>query len=128
MSSRKDAALSWGGDLELGAGGDIAVVENGEMTQQRVLRRLLTNPGDYIWFPDYGAGLGRLIGAPVDLRLTEALVKQQLKSEHAVSQSPAPVVTLAHDNSGRSGLFSLSIEYREKWTSATRSVLLNLGT
>ena len=47
----------WGNDLAFSATGDLATADVPTLTQQRVLRRLLTNPGDYIWELDYGAGL-----------------------------------------------------------------------
>ena len=43
--------------------GDLAG-DGAALTQQRVLRRLLTNPGDYIWQLGYGAGLGQFVGRP----------------------------------------------------------------
>ena len=52
-----DISHQWGSDLSIGPTGDFALVSGAILGQQRVLRRLLTNPGDYIWHPDYGAGL-----------------------------------------------------------------------
>ena len=49
----------WGDDLTLTATGQVALVDGTPKGEQRVLRRLLTNPGDYIWHPEYGAGLPR---------------------------------------------------------------------
>ena len=69
----------YGGDLSLSATGDILKVDGSTQGQQRVLRRLLTNPalmdssgkvtvvGDYIWHPTYGAGLPRMVGDTVDI-------------------------------------------------------------
>ena len=50
--------------LRAGAAGDLAPAAGTLRGQQRVLRRLLTNPGDYIWQPGYGAGLGQFVGKP----------------------------------------------------------------
>ena len=44
-----DLAHQFGADLVAGATGDLAVVDGPALGRQRVLRRLLTNPGDYIW-------------------------------------------------------------------------------
>ncbi|MEE3500197.1 hypothetical protein [Acidiphilium acidophilum] len=52
-----DAGLVFGGDLAIDAGGDLALAAGSALTEQRVLRRLLTNPGDYIWQLSFGAGL-----------------------------------------------------------------------
>ena len=58
-----DATLVWGGDLTINATGDLQLSTGTQLGQQRVLRRLLTNAADYIWQPDYGAGLGQFVGA-----------------------------------------------------------------
>ena len=60
----QDAALIWGGDLGAGNTGDIALASGTILGQQRILRRLLTNPGDYIWHTEYGAGLAQFVGSP----------------------------------------------------------------
>ena len=57
-----DAFHQWGSDLATGSTGDISTISGQLLGQQRVLRRLLTNPGEYIWQLDYGAGLARFIG------------------------------------------------------------------
>jgi hypothetical protein len=44
-----DLAHQWGSDLEFGPTGDLAVLGGSALGQQRVLRRLLTSPLDYIW-------------------------------------------------------------------------------
>jgi len=44
-----DISHLWGNDLTIGPTGDLAVASNDGLTQQRVLRRLLTSVGDYIW-------------------------------------------------------------------------------
>ena len=88
-----DINLVIGGTLSLTSTGDLAMVNGPMRGQQRVLRRLLTNPGDYIWELDYGAGLPGQIGHLADIFLLNSLVQSQIFEEAAVSQSPAPVVT-----------------------------------
>ena len=61
-----DLAHWFGQDLNVAASGDLLTVDGTAKGQQRVLRRLLTNPGDYIWEPTYGAGLASKIGQPFD--------------------------------------------------------------
>ncbi len=58
----KDIYHYIGGDLSTSPTGDLRPVENTERGKQRVLRRLITNPGDYIYHPTYGAGLGQKVG------------------------------------------------------------------
>ena len=57
-----DIQHTFGNDLTLSATGDIAIVDGTQRGQERVLRRLLTNPGDYIWLLNYGAILRRMVG------------------------------------------------------------------
>jgi hypothetical protein len=89
-----------GFDLTLSPTGDLAAVSNANLGQQRVLRRLLTNPGDYIWNLAYGAGLPRMVG---DISLPTAirgLITSQMLQEPSVAQSPLPQITVSSDNAG----------------------------
>jgi phage baseplate assembly protein W len=87
-----DAALLWGQDLTGSPSGDIAVVSGSQLGQQRVLRRLMTNPGDYIWHADYGAGLAQFIGATCNIPQIKAAVRSQIFMESAVARTPEPVI------------------------------------
>lgn len=89
-----------GNDLSTSAQLDLQTVSGTLMGQQRILRRLITNPGDYVFQPEYGAGLAGKIGSPLDLPGLTALVTSQVLLEQAVAQSPPPVVsvTQAADN------------------------------
>jgi hypothetical protein len=84
----------WGQDLGASASGDLATVDGTALGEQRVYRRLLTNPGAYIWHPDYGAGLPAKIGSLLDIRALKALILSQIYLEPVVSRSPAPVITV----------------------------------
>jgi len=91
-----------GGDLSVSPTGDIQQVDGITVTSQRILRRLLTNPGDYIWHPTYGAGLGKKIGTVLDVRAITALIRSQIFLEQSVARSPAPVITITPQPSGLS--------------------------
>ena len=80
-----DASHQWGSDLAIGATGDISTADGALLGQQRVLRRLLTNPGDYIWQLDYGAGLARFIGQPANALQIRAVIRSQIFKETAVA-------------------------------------------
>jgi phage baseplate assembly protein W len=95
-----DLALQFGGDLSLGPTGDLAVVDGSALTQQRVLRRLLTNPGDYIWQLSYGAGLGQFVGQPGAPAAISAVARAQVLREAAVAVVPAPVVNTVGADDG----------------------------
>lgn len=87
-----DISLSWGGDIALDPTGDAAMAASGQRTRQRMLRRLLTAAGGYVWQMTYGAGLGQFVGAAVDPRQVRAIVEAQLRMEASVALDPAPVV------------------------------------
>jgi phage baseplate assembly protein W len=88
-----DIFHQWGADLAVGNGGDLALAGGSDLVSQRVCRRLLTNPGDYIWNLDYGGGLAQFIGTPVDAAEIEAVIAAQLLLETSVPANPAPQVT-----------------------------------
>ncbi len=89
-----DLAHYWSGDLSTGNTGDLALANGTLRGQQRVLRRLLTNPGDYIFQPNYGAGLPAWVGLPMDVGKVTALIRSQILLEDAVARVPAPVITV----------------------------------
>jgi phage baseplate assembly protein W len=93
-----DIFHEWGSDLVVGVGGDLAWASSADAISQRVIRRLLTNPGDYIWNLDYGGGLAQFVGAPANPAKVEAIVNTQLALESAVPQSPAPQIKVAMVN------------------------------
>jgi phage baseplate assembly protein W len=84
----------WGEDLMSNSTGDLASVNGTVEGQQRVLRRLLTNPGDYIWHPTYGAGLPAYIGQTLDIDAIRAVIRSQMMLESAVAQTPEPVINV----------------------------------
>lgn len=90
----------WGADLVTGPTGDLATVSGTLLGTQRVLRRLLTNPGDYIWQLAYGAGLARFVGQPANSLQISAVIRAQIFQEAAVARSPEPVVTVSGDTIG----------------------------
>ncbi len=89
-----DVSQYWGGDLALTNVADLALSQQIALGQQRILRRLLTNPGDYIFQPNYGAGLPGYIGQPLDVAKMQALILAQMQLENCVAQQPTPVVTV----------------------------------
>lgn len=105
--------------------------------QQRVLRRLLTNPsrldaygntipGDYIWEPNYGGGLPAFLGQPIDTQKIQAVVLAQMLLEESVASTPAPVVVVtqtAADNTA----FTVSISYYDADTSTPVTLSFNVG-
>lgn len=89
-----------GGDIAVSATADINVATALTASQQRVLRRLLTNPGDYPWHPAYGAGLPAEVGKLADERRIRGLIQSQIFLEAVVLQKPAPIITVTMLPSG----------------------------
>lgn len=118
-----DLHLGWAGDIASSETGDVATVERPALGTQRVLRRLLTNPGAYLWHPRYGAGLARYVGQPIDAAGIEALIRSQMLLEASVAREPEPVVAVRSDTAG--SLF-VQIRYADADTAEARVLNIEL--
>lgn len=105
-----DLAHEFGNDLQISANGDLATADSVTLSQQRVIRRLLTNAQDYIWQPDYGAGLPQKVGDPFDVSTIKAIVTGQMYLEASVARDPIPVIDV---QSFPNGMF-VKINYTEQ--------------
>jgi len=105
-----------GSDLSTSSSGDLLSVSDTVLGQQRVLRRLLTNPGDYLFHPDYGAGIAQYIGQLADIPKITALIQGQLFLEEAVSRSSQPVINVTPINGGITGGIFVEIQYEDAVT------------
>ena|ERR1700733_1460877 len=105
-----DCFHTMGSDLQFGSNGDLQTVTSVQESQQRILRRLLTNQGDYIWQPNYGAGIGSWIGQPIDEVAMKSTIVTQMFLEASVVQDPRPQVDFIA-NVG--GTISAGIRYVE---------------
>jgi phage baseplate assembly protein W len=120
----QDASLIWGADLSASSTGDIALAADTAFGQQRVLRRLLTNPGDYIWQLDYGAGLGAFVGTPVDVLAIRGAIRSQIFKEAAVSRTPEPLIDV---QSAPDGSVIVQVRYVDSTTGATQVLSFQVG-
>ena len=119
-----DISHVFGADLTFGPTGDLARVDGSELTTQRALRRLLTNPLDSLWQPEYGAGLPAMVGHPAEpLRIT-AIVRRQLAMEEAIAAVPPPTVTV---DGSPDGTVTARISYTDAPSGATQSISVPLG-
>lgn len=96
-----------GGDLLLGKGG-LHVISGAEETRQRLLRRLLTNPGDYIWQPEYGVGLQSMVGEVVIPSVMQAAIRVQVLKDPGVDPGHSVDVTVS---AGADGFCLCHISY-----------------
>jgi hypothetical protein len=115
-----DIFQQWGYDLVLGPTGDLALVDDPVMGQQRILRRLLTNAGDYIWQLDYGAGLAGFIGQTVNSSQISALIRSQIFKEPSVARTPEPVIDVTVSPGGVSGEVYVYISYVDATSGQTQ--------
>ena len=120
---KADIGMTWAGDLTISPTGDLATVTGPALGTDRVLRRLLTNPGDYIWNPEYGAGLAQYVGLPVNPAGIRALILSQMQLETAVAQVPEPVIAVHSDVSGR--LYA-QIRYVDAETASSTALTVNV--
>lgn len=118
----------WGSDLSVGPTGDIGVVSIQADVQQRIIRRLLTNPYDYVWHTDYGGGVGRYVGEPYSGSFIEGTILSQLQFEALVAVSPPPRVQTNQSLTGPLSTTSVTIQYQIAGTPTANSIALDLGT
>lgn len=116
-----------GADLTPSATGDLQTSTDTLRGQQRVLRRLLTNPGDYIFHPDYGAGLPRYVGRTADVPKIKALVRGQMLLEDAVARNPAPIVDVTPIPSADGGGFAIAVRYTDAPSGQPVSLTFSVG-
>ena len=119
-----DLLHQFGADLSVGPTGDLATVSGPALGQQRVLLRLLTNAGDYIWQLGYGAGLAQFVGQPADATRIRAVIRSQIFKETAVARTPEPTVDVVSDGSGA---VSVQLSYADAATSQTQLLGFTLG-
>ena len=119
-----DIAHVIGQDLQVGPTGDLAVVDGDAETQQRVLHRLLTSAGTYIWQLPYGAGLPALVGSVASQQQITAIIRAQMAFEPSVAPLPEPQVTLV---SGGVGKISVTINYTSNYSNVAQTLTLPIG-
>lgn len=95
-----DVGQLWGSDLRLSPTGDLALVVGSERSKERVLRRLLTNEGEYLFAQGYGGSIPKDVGEIADNAKILAKVRGQMKIEEAVLQSVPPTVTVQNTATG----------------------------
>lgn len=110
MSS--DIYLQYGGDIQFGPSNDVRTCTDKAFVDQRVIRRLLSNPGTYdasgnpvlpptnLFSTGYGAGLTRDIEAASDnaaLADQDSRIKAAMQQEPTVDQTKPILVDFAKD-------------------------------
>ncbi|QMV32420.1 hypothetical protein 8G_00026 [Ralstonia phage Hyacinthe] len=112
-----------GGDIGTSSTGDLGTANADTRTQQRIVRRLVTNPGEYIFHPEYGAGLPQKIGQTLDVGAIRGLILSQVRMEEGVAQTPEPQVDVAAITNG----VSVLIRYTSSITRTPVSLAFNVN-
>lgn len=113
-----------GSDLSIGPTGDLAFSSSTALGQQRVVRRIITNPGDYIWHLDYGGGVGLMIGEPANANAIRGVIRSQISKEAAVAPDPPAAIDV---DATPTGVVTASIRYADADTGETQVLPLPLG-
>ncbi len=108
-----DSYQFWGNDSQFSATGDDLLATALTELEQRMFRKLLMNPGDDVFNPLEGIGIGRYIGKPLTPERYAALQSGVLKVvmvERDVQKLPLP--TINYQVSDRANTFlSVSISF-----------------
>lgn len=125
----------WGNDIAADSSGDLMEVDGTVRNQQKILRRLLTNPqainadgsitpGDYAQHPDYGAGLPQWVGALSEPAKLRALIRGQMLMEDCVARIPEPQIDVQQIDNG----ISCSIKYTDSTTNTSQTLSFNVNS
>ena len=129
MGQLNDLNHFWGNDVAAAPNGDLGTVDGVSRGQQRILRRLLTNPGDafgppdYPAHPGYGAGLPRKVGAVSDAAEIKALIRGQILLEDSVARLPEPDITVTPILGG----VSVAIRYTDAGSGTPATLSFNVN-
>jgi phage baseplate assembly protein W len=122
-----DLFQQWGSDFAISPTGDLGTASGTVLGQQRVLRRLLTNPGEYIWQPEYGAGLSRFIGQPAAVLQIQAAIRSQIFKETVVARSPEPVIDIDLGPGASNGTVYVHVRYVDAPSGETQTLSFTVG-
>lgn len=109
-----------GQDLTVSATGGLLLSSGTEHGQQRVIRRLMTNPGDDQWTPEYGGGAPAFVGSTASADRIRAAFLKQMRMEAVVDQSVAPRVTVSAQPNGTT---TATVEYRDAQGVTSRTTI-----
>lgn len=109
MPNLSDLNHWWGNDLQLSPTGDLDLSALTLRSQQRILRRLLTNRGEYLTHVEYGAGLPAYIGAPAPVAEITGIIRGQMLLEESVLTTPEPLTDITPIANGISAKIAYTV-------------------
>lgn len=117
--SLQDVDHEWGQDVALSNTGDLALVGNTKRGQQRILRRLMTNQGDYLFQEGYGAGILAAIGSTEDQGSIAGTCRSQVLLEDSVAPTPPPITTIQDAPGSADGsAIAVAVQYTDQPSNA----------
>lgn len=117
----------WGSDLQLDATGDLLAVDGVTETNQRILRGLMTAAPEYVFHPEYGAGIGKHVGDALnfgDYSRIEADIRGIVLRDVNVASNPTPSFQF---QTSPTGYLSVSIIYTYKPTGQLQTLAFNVS-
>lgn len=130
-----DASHFWSNDLSVASNGDLAVADGDTLSQQELLRALMTNPQladsagnplaspDYTWHADFGAGIPRRIGKTLNVSELRGAILTTIKTIAGIAASPTPVVTVTPFNNGA----AVTIQYADAVTGQVSTLSFDIN-
>lgn len=116
----------YGGDILLTPARSIAVATGVDGVNQRILRRVISAAGNYLWHPKEGVGAGKDVGA-VPNQQTLSRIKARINGavlyDDDVAKSPAPMITF---DTKIANLLSVTIKYTYAPTGQLQTLSFNL--
>jgi hypothetical protein len=112
----------------VGPSGDLLTAPQAAEVNNRVIRRLLTNPGEYIWHSEYGGAVGRYVGEPFSPGIIEGTILSQLQLEYLVASNPSPEVRMTKSSPNTFSTTSVVIEFQVLGAQSSGIVSLDLGS
>lgn len=86
-----------GNDIQLDSTNDLQLVFDTNETNQRIMRRLFTNKGGYIWNSKWGASIPWKIGEPFSQEVYQDIIKEvkaAVLEDDDVAKDPPPVIQI----------------------------------
>ena len=98
-----DISHEIGDDIRLDSTNDLAFVFDTDETNQRIMRRLFTNKGTYIWNAKWGASIPWKVGETLSLELYNLVVNEvtaAVLEDEDVAKDPPPEISIKTTNNG----------------------------
>ena len=114
MASKVDLYLEWNGDIIITPNGSLLLANGWDLVRQRILRNLITNsaqvlpdnsttPPDYVFHPNFGIGVGAMVGQNPNKDYQQRLISKinrAVLSDSAVDPTNPPTVKFSSPSPG----------------------------